>query len=95
MSLVAAVLFAGVVWASCDIPSGYSYRQNVRVFDKKGEVAGVSPTKVYHADNACNAFWVCFAWTYSNQQGCYVSDSDKSGYKYMFWCNGEPFYFNM
>ena len=88
MSLVAAILFAGVVFA-CRIPDGFTERQQVRVYyDGKGTG---SSCYVYQASNACDSYGVCF-------DGCwyYVSKSDKEGYKYMFWTyGGSTYYFNM
>ncbi len=87
MSLFAAILFAGAVFA-CNVPNGYTERQTVRVYTNWGSSS--SSCTVYQATNACDAYGICFA-------GCwyYVSKSNKEGYGYMFWCNGDPYYFNM
>lgn len=86
MSLFAAILFAGVVFA-CDAPNGYTERQLVNVY-KNGKY--MDACQVYHATNACDAYCICYAGRIY-----YVSKSNIDGYGYMFWCNGQPHYFNM
>ncbi len=88
------LLVAGAVFA-CNVPDGYSYRQDVVVVDSGGgkcQVAGA----VYHAVNSCDAFGICFQIGYgSSKSWYYVSKSDKDGYKYMFWYYDRAMYFNM
>lgn len=89
MSLFATILFAGFIFA-CNIPDGFTERQQVRTY-WNGDPNYYSTTcYVYQATNACDSYGVCY-------DGCwyYVSKSNKDGYGYMFWCNGNPIYFNM
>ena len=89
MSLFAAILFAGAVFA-CNVPNGYTERQTVRVYTNGGSSS--STWTVYQATNtkACDAYGICFRGFWY-----YVSKSNKEGYGYMFWMNGYPYYFNM
>ena len=88
MSLFAAILFAGAVFA-CNVPNGYTERQIVRVYDNTGR--SNSTWTVYQATNARDAYGICYA-----EGWYYVSKSNKEGYGYMFWSkNGYPYYFNM
>ena len=88
MSVLAAVLFAVGVFA-CSAPDGYAPRQKVNVYNASGSCTYQSQ-QVYHATNMCDAFCICYI-----NDIYYVSKSDKSGYGYMFWYKGQPYYFNM
>lgn len=90
MSLFAVLMLSVSLCLACDcnIPSGFTTRQEVRVFSSVDN--GLGEGMVYQATNACDSYGICY--------GChwfYVSKSDKEGYKYMFWIDGRPHYFNM
>ena len=88
MSLFAAILFAGAVFA-CSAPDGYTYRQNA--YAKCLRTSSGFNIKVYQSSKMCDAFCVCY-----NSNIYYVSASNKDGYKYMFYDDrGDACYFNM
>ena len=88
MSLLAAIFFMGVVFA-CDVPSGYTERQKVFVYNEAGGQGSYS-CQVYHATNMCDAYCICFIG-----EIYYVSRSDNAKYKYMFFADNKKYYFNM
>lgn len=93
VSLFVAIFLAGMVFAACDVPNGYNERQQVTAYVlwDTGNVASRNTVTVYQANNMCDAFCVCY-YNYIY----YVSRSDNSNYRYMFWDNdGIPHYFNM
>ena len=86
MSLFAAVLFAGIVFAACNIPNGFVERQEVSVYTGKY----MGSYMVYQASNACDSYGICYGGKWY-----YVSKSDKDGYGDMFWVDNQKHYFNM
>ena len=95
MILLMGVIVCTTLYArSCTPPEGYSFRQDVAIYTQSGEKWRFN-AEVYQATNACDAFCICFTFTAGNSNIYYVSRSDKSGYGYMFWYNGNPYYFNM
>ena len=92
MSLFAAVLFAGFVFAACNIPSGFTERQKVTIYHISSNGSrSTYEAFVYQATNACDSYGICYAGEWY-----YVSNSNKDGYRYMFWSgSGTAYYFNM
>ena len=82
LSTIIAFLFATVIFA-CDAPDGYTRRQSVTTYvvnDYGQTPCKRSNVEVFQANNACDAFCACH-----DGRIFYVSRSNRSGYKYMYW----------